>query len=173
MKCLDARIGTAIIAFFMGVGLTYLSYLVPNQNSQPPIYLSPVNVQNSKTDASVKQFTDSCESARQRAREMMSADWYRAATYTTSSGNLNSRRICSPTIIYPQEAIDAKISHTVTVRVLVNETGIVKSACAINGHWSLRKAAEAAARETIFTPNLLGGEPVNVRGTITFDFLLP
>jgi TonB family protein len=103
---------------------------------------------------------------------MMSADWYRAATYTISGGSLEGKKICKPAPVYPQKALEAKVSGIVTVKLLVNETGLVVSARAIKGPRLLRKAAEGAAREAVFAPNLLGGEPVNVKGLVTYEFVL-
>jgi hypothetical protein len=41
----------------------------------------------------------------------------------------------------------------------------------LSGHALLRSAAEQAAKQWVFTPTLLSGEPVKVIGTITFNFI--
>ncbi len=128
------------------------------------------NVQSTVSDA---EPLDLCEDARQRAKSMMAADWYRAAPYTISAGNLEGKKICKPAPAYPQKALDAKVSGIVTVKLLVNETGVVVSARAVKGPRLLRKAAEDAAPGAVFAPNLLGGEPVNVTGLVTYEFVLP
>jgi outer membrane biosynthesis protein TonB len=54
----------------------------------------------------------------------------------------------------------------------VDEKGSVTSARAVSGHPLLRPAAEAAARRARFSPTLLSGRPVKVRGVLTYDFKL-
>jgi TonB family protein len=74
--------------------------------------------------------------------------------------------------MYPQEAMNAGVWGNVTVSVIINEVGIVTSAHAVDGHRLLRSAAEELARNTVFAPAVVGGEPVNVKGFVTYDFVL-
>jgi TonB family protein len=62
------------------------------------------------------------------------------------------------------------VGGTVAVRVLVDENGNVIAAEAINGHPLLRAAAVAAARQARFAPAAVGGQPVKVRGVLTYNF---
>jgi TonB family protein len=73
---------------------------------------------------------------------------------------------------YPVEAKAAKVSGIVQVQVTINENGDVIGAEAISGHPLLRDAALTAARQWKFKPTELGGQPVKVQGTLTFNFTL-
>jgi outer membrane biosynthesis protein TonB len=57
------------------------------------------------------------------------------------------------------------------VEVLVDESGSVIGARAISGPPLLQDASVNAARGAQFYPMRLQGEPVKVKGVITFDFV--
>jgi TonB family protein len=90
-----------------------------------------------------------------------------------SGGVLNGKAKSLPKPVYPPAARAVKASGAVTVQVLIDETGAVISATAINGHPLLREAATSAARGAVFSPTLLQGQPVKVSGVITYNFVLP
>jgi TonB family protein len=73
---------------------------------------------------------------------------------------------------YPPLAKAARVSGAVAVEITVDEQGGVFSARAISGHPLLKDAAVAAARGWKFNPTILGGVPVKVIGTLTFNFNL-
>lgn len=85
-------------------------------------------------------------------------------------GVLNAKAISLPKPVYTEEAKRQKASGRVTVRVVVDENGKVISAKALNGPAVLREAAEAAARQAIFSPTTQDGITVKVAGTLTYDF---
>jgi protein TonB len=89
-----------------------------------------------------------------------------------SGGVLNGKAISLPQPVYPPMAKAARVSGTVNVQVLVDETGKVISATAVSGHPLLRQAAVQAAYRARFTPTLLSGQPVKVQGIITYNFVL-
>jgi Ca-activated chloride channel family protein len=89
-----------------------------------------------------------------------------------SGGVLNSKAISKPQPAYPPVAKAARVSGTVTVLILVDESGRVVSANAVSGHPLLQQAAVAAARQSRFTPTLMSGQPVKVSGVITYSFAL-
>src|ERR1043166_863372 len=89
-----------------------------------------------------------------------------------SGGVLNGKAISKPEPAYPPIAKAAKASGTVTVQILVDESGRVVSATAVSGHPLLQAAAVAAARQARFSPTLLSGQPVKVSGVITYNFVL-
>ena len=89
-----------------------------------------------------------------------------------SGGVLNGKAISKPAPPYPPIAKAARASGTVTVQIVVDETGRVISASAVSGHPLLRAAAEGAARQARFTPTQLSGQPVKVSGVITYNFQL-
>jgi len=59
----------------------------------------------------------------------------------------------------------------VTVRVLIDESGSVIRACAVEGQICLLKASESAAYRSKFSPTLLEGKPVKVNGVIMYKFI--
>lgn len=89
-----------------------------------------------------------------------------------SGGVLNGKAISKPAPPYPPIAKAARAAGTVTVQIVVDETGRVISASAVSGHPLLRAAAEAAARQAKFSPTQLSGQPVKVSGVITYNFQL-
>ena len=89
-----------------------------------------------------------------------------------SGGVLNGKAISKPQPAYPPIAKAARASGTVTVQILVDESGRVVSASAVSGHPLLQQAAVSAARNARFSPTLLSGQPVKVSGVITYNFVL-
>ncbi|HEX8098176.1 MAG TPA: energy transducer TonB, partial [Pyrinomonadaceae bacterium] len=89
-----------------------------------------------------------------------------------TGGVLNGKAISKPVPAYPPIARAANASGTVMVQVLVDESGNVISASAVSGHPLLQAAAVAAAREAKFSQTLLSGQPVKVRGLLTYEFKL-
>lgn len=91
---------------------------------------------------------------------------------TVSGGVLNGKATSLPTPPYPAAAKAVRASGSVSVQVLIDESGRVISASAVSGHPLLRQAAEQAARGARFSPTLLSGQPVKVSGVITYNFNL-
>ncbi len=73
---------------------------------------------------------------------------------------------------YPDEAKAARVTGVVTVEIKIDEQGKVIGARVLSGHPLLRDAAVEAARQWMFQPTYLQGEPVKVIGTVTFNFTL-
>jgi len=71
---------------------------------------------------------------------------------------------------YPAMASAAGVEGAVVVEVRIDHQGRVATARAISGHPLLRDAAVDAARQWTFKPTVLSGHPVDVIGTITFNF---
>ena len=84
---------------------------------------------------------------------------------------LNGRALKLVTPTYPAEAKKAHVSGTVVVRVLLDEEGKVIGASAMSGHPLLLAACIEAARNSLFTPTLIGGRPVKVGGVIQYNFV--
>ena len=91
---------------------------------------------------------------------------------TISGGVINGKAISKPQPPYPPVAKAARASGTVTVAVTVDEEGNVTEAAAVSGHPLLQAAAVAAARQAKFSPTLLSGKPVKVKGLLTYNFVL-
>jgi protein TonB len=89
-----------------------------------------------------------------------------------SGGVLNGKAISLPKPEYPPNAKNMRASGVVTVEVLLDESGKVISARAVEGNPLLRPAAVAAARQARFTPTVLSGQPVKVSGVLTYKFSL-
>lgn len=84
---------------------------------------------------------------------------------------INGRAISLPRPPYPDEARTVRASGTVTVRVVIDETGKVIRACAVHGPSILMRASELAAFNAVFSPTKLSGQPVKVTGMITYNFV--
>lgn len=89
-----------------------------------------------------------------------------------SGGILNGKAISKPQPVYPPVALDAGVSGTVNVQIVVDESGEVISAKAISGHRLLQQAAVEAAHRARFSPTLLSGQPVKVSGMISYNFVV-
>jgi len=85
---------------------------------------------------------------------------------------INSEAISLPKPPYPQMAKQMRIQGTVSVQVLIDETGKVVSARAVSGSPFLVSEAQKAAYQARFSPTMLGDQPVRVSGLITYNFVL-
>ena len=90
-----------------------------------------------------------------------------------SGGVLNSKAVSLPRPGYPSAAKSVGAAGTVVVEVTIDEQGKVVGARAISGHPFLQQAAVQAARQARFSPATLSGEPVKIKGTISYVFTLP
>jgi protein TonB len=85
---------------------------------------------------------------------------------------LNSQAVSLPKPIYPPMAKQIKVQGTVSVQVLIDETGKVIQAKA-TGHPLLIVAAQQAAMQARFSPTIIGETPVKISGVITYNFVMP
>ena len=88
------------------------------------------------------------------------------------SSVISGKVLSKPVPPYPAIAKATRTSGAVNVEILIDESGSVISARAIDGPQVLRIAAVHAARQARFTPTILGGQPVKVSGVITYNFVL-
>lgn len=86
-------------------------------------------------------------------------------------GVVNGKAIDLPKPFYPAEAREKRVGGTVSVQVLIDESGKIISACAIKGARELHRAAEWAALQAKFSPTTLSGKPVKVSGVIVYNFV--
>jgi TonB family protein len=91
---------------------------------------------------------------------------------TVSGGVVNGKALYLHKPHYPYEAREKRISGSVTVQVLIDESGKVIFACAVSGARELQRAAEVAAYQSKFSPTTLVGKPVKVSGIVTYKFEL-
>lgn len=89
-----------------------------------------------------------------------------------SAGLLNNKAVSLPQPDYPPVARAARQSGTVTVQVIVDESGKVISARAVGGPPLLQASAVKASYGAVFSPTRLSGQPVKVTGVITYNFVL-
>lgn len=85
---------------------------------------------------------------------------------------INGEALSLPKPPYPPLARQMKIQGSVSVQVLVDETGKVVSAKAVSGNPALVSAAQRAAFGARFSPTLLDELPMKVSGVITYNFVL-
>lgn len=89
-----------------------------------------------------------------------------------SGGVLNGSAVNLPAPLYPEQAKRLRISGTVVVEVVIDETGKIISAKANSGPAALSDAAVQAALRAKFSPTKLSGQPVKVSGVINYKFSL-
>ena len=87
-------------------------------------------------------------------------------------GVLNGKAIKKPVPAYPDEAKQARVQGIVLVQITVDESGQVIAAKPVCGPPLLYEASVRAARQALFSPTLLSGQPVKVTGTISYHFNL-
>lgn len=86
-------------------------------------------------------------------------------------GILNGKAIRLPSARYPPEALKERFSAMVTIRVLVDETGKVVSACALSPRPEFIRVTEQAASQALFNPTVVSGKPVKVEGVLVYNFV--
>jgi protein TonB len=89
-----------------------------------------------------------------------------------SSSIIAGKTLAKPAPPYPAIAKAAGVQGAVAVQILVDERGHVVSAKATSGNPLLQRAAVEAAYKALFSPTVLGGQPVKVTGSITYNFML-
>ena len=85
---------------------------------------------------------------------------------------INSLALSLPKPPYPALAKRLGIEGTVSVQVLIDETGRVVSAKTVSGSALLATAAQQAALNARFSPTMLDEQRVKVSGVITYNFVL-
>ncbi|HEX7957310.1 MAG TPA: TonB family protein [Pyrinomonadaceae bacterium] len=137
----------------------------------------------SEDDLAVAYTRLACIQRRQGKRDEAAGSDARADEIFTSAsekrqpldgGVLNGKAVSKAQPFYPAEAKRARAQGTVTVEIIIGETGVVLSACAQKSDRdpSLKRASELAAYRARFTPTYVNGKPVKVRGVITYNFVL-
>lgn len=89
---------------------------------------------------------------------------------TINGGVLNGKAIILPKPAYPAAAGAVSARGDVQVEVIIDEGGNVKKAVAVSGHVLLRAAAEKAAVGATFSPTVLSGKAVKVKGILIYNF---
>ena len=89
-----------------------------------------------------------------------------------SKGVITGLATYLPKPVYTEMAKRVRAQGSVSVQVLIDETGRVVSAKAVNGSPFLTVEAQKAAMQARFAPTLLSNQPVKVSGVITYNFVL-
>lgn len=76
-------------------------------------------------------------------------------------------------VVYPQQALAARISGEVRLSVLIDENGIVRKLRLVAGHPLLVRAAMDAVKKWRYRPTYVSGHPVEVLTTVEVPFVLP
>src|SRR5262245_17131422 len=108
---------------------------------------------------------------RKREGDEEAAAKYAFRRNNINGGILNGRATSLPSPEYPLVARQAKAEGTVNVMVLIDEDGNVIEAKAVSGHPLLQAAAVNAARQAKFEPTRMEGKPIQVRGTVVYNFV--
>jgi TonB family protein len=85
---------------------------------------------------------------------------------------LNSRALVLPKPPYPVMAKSIRLQGTVSIQVLIDESGKVISAKAVSGHPLFTGESQRAAMMARFSPTTINGQAVKVSGLITYNFVL-
>ncbi len=88
-----------------------------------------------------------------------------------SKGVITSDALSLPKPLYPAMAKQMRLQGRVSVQVLIDETGKVISARAVDGHPIFRQVSQEGAYQARFSPTKLGDQPVKVSGVITYNFV--
>ncbi|HEU0174299.1 MAG TPA: TonB family protein [Blastocatellia bacterium] len=73
---------------------------------------------------------------------------------------------------YPPEAMRQRITGSVSIKIEIDEAGDVTEAKILCGGGILAAVSREAALKWRFTPTALNGQPVKVKGILTFNFIL-
>lgn len=84
---------------------------------------------------------------------------------------LNGGMLNGKAIYLPRPEVSGDANGIVLVQVLVDEQGSVIDAKAVSGPQNLHAASVSAARLARFMPTMLSGVPVQVSGTISYNFV--
>jgi TonB family protein len=109
--------------------------------------------------------------AEKEERKRESSEYLREGHAPIEGGKLNGNAIALPNPEYPDIARAARAEGSVTVQIMIDETGHVIAARAVSGHPLLQAAAVSAARQAVFAPTQLKGHPVKVTGALVYNFV--
>jgi protein TonB len=82
------------------------------------------------------------------------------------------RRVKNVAPVYPQLAIDSRVSGVVILECEIGARGRVENVKVLRGNLLLNDAAVEAVKQWVYTPTLLNGVPVPVLMTVTVTFSL-
>ena len=83
---------------------------------------------------------------------------------------LNGKAVNLAKPSYPPAARAVNAGGMVNVQVIIDEKGDVTSASAVSGHPLLKTVSEEAAKSSKFSPTILSGIPIKVKGILVYNF---
>jgi protein TonB len=90
---------------------------------------------------------------------------------SVSSGVIQGLIISKVQPVYPPIARAAHVSGTVVLHITISKTGAVENVQVVSGPAMLQNSALDAIRQYRYKPFLLNGEPTEVDGTITVNYV--
>ena len=135
-----------------------------SQSNQTP----PATTESEQPKSEVQKMLDE---AAERGETILGACLEDCTNGVGVEGLEQGRALRLPKPAYPRIARAAKVSGLVTVKVIVDVDGTVLAASATGGHPLLYGTSVMAAREALFAPWKLNGEPIRVVGVINYNFV--
>jgi TonB family protein len=89
------------------------------------------------------------------------------------TGVLQARIVTQVAPVYPPLALQARVQGTVRFLATIDRQGRVLNLQVQSGHPLLIQAAIVAAKQWVFEPTLLNGQPVEIRSELDVNFVLP
>ena len=147
-------------------------YEISDRNFDPPAYGGRPDgiARNSGSSVSGSSSAELTRPVPERVESKPPPPAITKPTAPISKGVITGEAIYLPKPPYPQAAIAVGAQGAVSVQVLIDESGRVVSAKAVDGNPLLRTAAIGAARQARFNPTKLSGNPVKVTGVIVYKF---
>jgi tetratricopeptide (TPR) repeat protein len=84
-----------------------------------------------------------------------------------------AKLLTRPAAVYPQEALKARVAGRVRVHAVIAKDGTVRQVYVVSGPPLLVKSALEVVKQSLYTPTLLDGRPVEVDTTIDMIYKLP
>lgn len=88
-----------------------------------------------------------------------------------SAGVVNGKALYLAKPNYPHSARELRVRGQIQVSILIDPCGCVAEASALSGHPMLRTSAIQAAKNSLFSPVVIGDAAVWVHGVIVYNFL--
>lgn len=152
-----------ITLFVFCVAITFAGAQQRHRRQRRPISkaneVKPVNVNQAAPEETAK-FVEECAFSEKPKPET-----------ATKVPVLCGKAISLPKPPYPEAARAAKVSGVVTVSAVMDETGRVIWARAVNGHPLLQSAAVKAACLARYSPTLISGRAVKAETIISYNFV--
>lgn len=143
-----------------------LYQLGPSDTTRPPAFAPTGDAPTSSSSEEPVKPARSLETANRRDPDPEPP----RPAHRRSIGVANGYAVSLPKPTYPPVAIATNTQGKVDVQIMINESGDVVSAKAVDGPALLRQVAEQAALKAKFKPTYLSNTPIKVTGVIVYNF---